>query len=142
MKLKPYNPTNWKDNLVQYPDRFKAVETELSNVFEIEKYEGEVFERGTAIESEKMNKIELGIKENNRFLNTQIDTLKSLQLQVSILQATVSGDINGDVYVDDLQNLDSITLISGVYDEDNNLIYCVDNDGARIEINGYAIAIG
>ena len=141
-RLKVYNPTNWKDNLVQHPDRFKATETDIPNVFEIDKAEGEVFEEGTPVESRIMNNMELGIKENNRFIISNVNDIKSLQLQVLILQATVTGDVNGDVYVDNLNNLESISLQRGIFDEVDRSIYCVDSSGERITLTGYAIAIG
>lgn len=140
-RLKVYKPTKWQDNLVQFAGRFK-VEDLGDGLVTVDKSPGEVFQEGTPVEEETMNNIEAGIKENNRFIISNINNIKSMQLQISILQATVTGDVSGDVYVDDLSNLDSLELSRGIFDEADGSIYCVDSGGERVTLTGYAIAIG
>lgn len=146
--LRIYKPTLWYDNLVEFPDRFKANQVfdsennPIPNVFEVEKREGFVYEEGTPVEERIMNNIEKGILNNNTFLLKSMKDIDNIQLQLLILQATITGEVNGDVFVDDFDNIDSITLERGIYHQKERLLYCVDPEGERIELSGYAIAIG
>lgn len=147
LELKKYNPTKWYDNLVEFPDRYKIEhildeEGNKTSLVTILEDEGEVYEEGTGLEERIMNNIEQGILNNNTYVLAAIQDIKDIQLQVLILQATVTGDVNGDVYVDNLDDIKDITLNRGIYDEAEKCIYCVDSEGKQIEITGYAIAIG
>lgn len=147
LELKKYNPTKWYDNLVEFPDRYKIEhildeEGNKTGLAIIKENEGEVYEEGTGLEERIMNNIEQGILNNNTYILTAIQDIKDIQLQVLILQATVTGDVNGDVYVDNLDDVKNITLNRGIYDEAEKTIYCMDSEGEKIEVTGYAIAIG
>lgn len=141
IKVEKYKKTQWKDNLVEYPNVFKSEEID-NGMIVLDKYEGEVYQSGTPVEEVIMNNIEDGILNNNKYILATIDDVKDLQLKVLILQASLTGNVNGDVFVDNLDDLDSIVLNRGIYDSNEKSIYCVDKNGNKIEINGYAIAIG
>lgn len=53
-----YDPKEWEDRQSQYPNRRKLVETDLDDVYEIERAEGEVTETGNRFNAENMNDLE------------------------------------------------------------------------------------
>lgn len=59
--MKQYNKTNWKDRIVQFPNRYKDQD---NNIITLTQDPGEVAQDGTLVEAEKMNNIENGIEES------------------------------------------------------------------------------
>lgn len=125
LKIEEYKKTTWKDNLVQYGNRFEKEDLE-NGIIKLKKYEGEIYQVGTTVEEITMNNMEKGIYNNNKYILAIVDDVKAQQLQINILQASLTGNVSGDVYVDDLENLDSIELSRGIYDKKEKEIYCVD----------------
>lgn len=65
-----YNPTDWKDQVVTEPTRYKIRRQDGSEeVVDIEREPGEVIQEGTRITAERLNNIERGIKDNLVELN-------------------------------------------------------------------------
>lgn len=58
--LTPYEPIGWKDRVVEYPARFQEVLLENGLIDHIPK-PGEVFQKGTLINSKNLNHMEAGI---------------------------------------------------------------------------------
>ena len=56
--MKQYEKTNWKDRIVQFPNRYKD---QNNNVLTLTQDPGEVAQDGTMVEAEVMNNIEEGI---------------------------------------------------------------------------------
>lgn len=143
LTLKKYKKTIWKDNLVEYPDRIKLKpENEEEGLYTVIDAEGEVFEEGTPVNMRIMNNIEDGIENNNKYILATIQDVKTLQLQVLILQAVITGGVNGEVYMENFDKINVDNLKRGIYDEDDKCIYCIDSNGDRVELTGYGIAIG
>jgi len=148
LNLKEYNPTNWVDNLVEYPNRIELKPyldkegNHVNNLYMVNENEGEVYESGTPINGRIMNNIEKGILNNNQYLLASIQDIKTLQLQTSILQAVITGGVNGEVYMDNLESIDLKNLNRGIYDEKEKVIYCIDEKGERLELTGFGIALG
>ena len=59
--MKQYNKTNWKDRIVQFPNRYKDQD---NNIITLTQDPGEVAQDGTLVEAEIMNNIENGIEES------------------------------------------------------------------------------
>lgn len=58
-----YNPTNWKDQIVTNPTKYKITkENGTEEVVDIERTPGEIIQEGTRITADKLNNIEQGIK--------------------------------------------------------------------------------
>ena len=143
LELKQYKETKWRDNMVEYPDRVKLKPiNEEENLYDLIEAEGEVYEEGTPVVARIMNNIEEGIKNNNTYILATIQDVRTLQLQTLILQATILGDVTGEVYMENFETIDNINLARGIYDENENSIYCVDSNGERIELTGFGVAIG
>ena len=65
--MKQYVKTDWKDRLVQFPNRYKD---QNNNVITLTQDPGEVAQDGTMVEAKVMNNIEEGIEhlfENRSF---------------------------------------------------------------------------
>lgn len=143
LELKQYKETKWYDNMVEYPDRVKLKPiNEDEKLYDLIKAEGEVYEEGTPLTARIMNNIEEGIKNNNTYILATIQDVRTLQLQTLILQATILGDVTGEIYMENFETIDNINLTRGIYDENKQSIYCVGSDGQRIELTGFGIAIG
>jgi len=56
--MKQYTPTNWKDRIVQFANRYKDQD---GNTWTLTQDPGEVAQEGTLVEAEKMNNIEDGV---------------------------------------------------------------------------------
>lgn len=57
--MRQYNKTDWKDRIVQFPNRYKD---QNNNELVLTQDPGEVAQDGTLVEAEKMNNIENGIE--------------------------------------------------------------------------------
>lgn len=58
-----YNPTNWKDQIVTDPTKYKITKEDgTKEVVNIEREPGEIIQEGTRITADKLNNIEEGIK--------------------------------------------------------------------------------
>lgn len=53
-----YEKVEWEDRQSQYPNRRKMIPTEIENVYEVERAEGEVTEPGNAFDAANMNGLE------------------------------------------------------------------------------------
>lgn len=146
--LKKYNPTDWLDNLVEYPNRIELKPyldregNHLNDLYLVNENEGEIYESGTPVNRRTMNNIENGILNNNQYILACVQDIKTLQLQTSILQAVITGGVNGEVYMDNLEDIDLSKLNRGIYDEKEKVIYCIDENGERLELTGFGIALG
>lgn len=70
-----YEKVEWEDRQSQYPNRRKLVATEIENVYEVERAEGEVTEPGNAFDATNMNGLEDRVY-------SAFDTLDSSDIQV------------------------------------------------------------
>lgn len=58
-----YNKTEWKDHIVEYPERF-IISTNQDETSTITKAQGQIMQDGTPVNAKNLNKIEQGIFEN------------------------------------------------------------------------------
>lgn len=70
-----YEKVEWEDRQSQYPNRRKMIPTEIENVYEVERAEGEVTEPGNAFDATNMNGLEDRVY-------SAFDTLDSSDIQV------------------------------------------------------------
>ena len=69
-----YNKTIWEDKIVETPNKYKD---QNNNVYEFEQVPGEVTKAGTPVDARRMNNIENGIYNNQRFTYNTTLTLEN-----------------------------------------------------------------
>jgi hypothetical protein len=104
-----YNKTNWKDRVVEFPNRYKDQD---NTVHTLTGDFGTITEIGTDVTAGDLNKIETGIET----LDNYIINIDASQIPVSLDTQSLYGDIN----VDDILN--------GLYKKKENIII-IDTSG-------------
>lgn len=99
-----YNKTDWIDHI-------KNIET------------GEVIQKGTPISARNLNNMEEGIDFNNTQTRVNKSDLTSLSIEVAILKEASLNNMTNNVFFENLTNLDSIEVSSGIYDEVGKRLY-------------------
>ncbi|WP_432406753.1 hypothetical protein [Wukongibacter sp. M2B1] len=80
-----YNPTDWKDQVVTEPTRYKIRRQDGSEeVVDIEREPGEVIQEGTKITAERLNNIEGGIDDNVSELNGVGEKMAELVNEITL----------------------------------------------------------
>lgn len=141
--IKRYIRKNWKDHLVEYPDRkyLQPAEGQPDGVVDLIKAEGDIYQQGDAISAGALNNMEEGIENNNRGLIRVADTAKATQLKLMILEAAVLGGAVGGLLMEDFEDITDVTINRGIYDTQEKSIYCYDSTGNKIELIGLGAAI-
>ena len=108
--MRQYNPTNWKDRIVQFPNRYKD---QNDNVLTLTQDPGTVAQEGTLVEAEKMNNIESGI--SHLFANRSFGYTKTLEVS----EWTENGETGFLEYDIIDENITAQTIVDGILDIDN-----------------------
>lgn len=108
--MKKYNPTNWEDRIVQFPNRYKD---QNDNVLTLTQDPGEVAQDGTLVEAEKMNNIEDGI--SHLFENRSFGYSKTLEVS-NWIENSETGFYEYDI-ID--ENITAQTIVDGILDINN-----------------------
>ena len=108
--MKQYNKTDWKDRLVQFPNRYKD---QNNNVLTLTQDPGEVAQDGTMVEAKVMNNIEEGIE--HLFENRSFGYSKTL-LVANWTKNASTGYYEYDIIDDDII---AKTIVDGMLDIDN-----------------------
>lgn len=122
--MKQYNKTNWKDRIVQFPNRYKDQD---NNIITLTQDPGEVAQDGTLVEAEKMNNIENGIEES--FKN------RDFGYSTTLLVANWTKNTSTGYYEYDIINEDITvqTIVDGMLDIENqaklNIAYTLSYTG-------------
>ena len=122
--MKQYNKTNWKDRIVQFPNRYKDQD---NNIITLTQDPGEVAQDGTLVEAEKMNNIENGIEES--FKN------RDFGYSITLLVANWTKNSSTGYYEYDIINEDitAQTIVDGMLDIENqaklNIAYTLSYTG-------------
>lgn len=143
-QIKKYNKKVWADHLVQYPDRRKLVEVEGEpGVVELVKKgaEGDIYQTGDPIYADYLNNIEDGIENNNKAIIGVNEEGKTTKLKLMILEAALLGDVKGGLLMENFENVANFTIDRGIYDAAEQVVYCYDSTGQRVEIKGLGAAI-
>lgn len=108
--MKQYEKTNWKDRIVQFPNRYKD---QNNNVLTLTQDPGEVAQDGTMVEAEVMNNIEDGI--GHLFENRSFGYTKTL------LVANWTKNASTGYYEYDIidENITAQTIVDGMLDIEN-----------------------
>lgn len=108
--MKQYEKTNWKDRIVQFPNRYKD---QNNNVLTLTQDPGEVAQDGTMVEAEVMNNIEEGI--GHLFENRSFGYTKTL------LVANWTKNASTGYYEYDIidENITAQTIVDGMLDIEN-----------------------
>lgn len=122
--MKQYNKTNWKDRIVQFPNRYKDQD---NNIITLTQDPGEVAQDGTLVEAEKMNNIENGIEES--FKNRDFGYSTTL-LVANWTKNTSTGYYEYDIINEDIT---AQTIVDGMLDIENqaklNIAYTLSYTG-------------
>ncbi len=108
--MKQYVKTDWKDRLVQFPNRYKD---QNNNVITLTQDPGEVAQDGTMVEAKVMNNIEEGIE--HLFENRSFGYTKTL------LVANWTKNASTGYYEYDIidENITAQTIVDGMLDIEN-----------------------
>lgn len=108
--MRQYNPTNWKDRIVQFPNRYKD---QNDNVLTLTQDPGTVAQEGTLVEAEKMNNIEEGVA--HLFENRSFGYTTTLEVS-NWVENGETGFYEYDI-ID--ENITAQTIVDGILDINN-----------------------
>lgn len=108
--MRQYNPTNWKDRIVQFPNRYKD---QNDNVLTLTQDPGTVAQEGTLVEAEKMNNIEEGVV--HLFKNRSFGYTTTLEVS-NWVENGETGFYEYDI-ID--ENITAQTIVDGILDINN-----------------------
>jgi hypothetical protein len=121
--------TNWKDNIVQYPDRYN-ITTYANNTVKLSPYTGTVIQAGTQINAANMNNMEMGIKnlyDNLSALTVDLTSqnlnIIGMAIEIETLKGSLLTGVNDDVSIEKFINTDNVIISSGTYDSLNYNVY-------------------
>jgi len=67
-----YTPTEWKDHIVQHPNRFRVIDNGDGTVDILDEH-GEILQQGTPVDASRLNKMEKGIKEAHDLIDAHLN---------------------------------------------------------------------
>ena len=107
---------------------FKYIPTTWHN--KVDDPEGDNSHPGTNFTAERANKIEKGIEKSHKRINNVVEYLKendtamkNMRFDFLLLKSSVTSGLTSNILVDNLDNLDSITLHKGAFDSEENKVY-------------------
>ena len=122
----PYNPTDWKDHVVEYPNRYRETTDAQGFVTHTEE-PGEIVQQGTPMSATNFNKQESGIAE----ALDMADTLFSM-----LLLKVGHSDYSLDTLVDALKNGDLVAAKAAVLNVARTIALSGGATGTATEFNG------
>ncbi len=78
-----YVKTDWKDRIVEYPNRYKD---QNGNILELTQEPGNVVEEGTLVDADKLNNLENGVED----LYGKVNGIKPTTISDLFIQATTA----------------------------------------------------
>jgi hypothetical protein len=121
--------TNWKDNIVQYPDRYTLTKY-VNDIVKLSPYTGTVIQAGTQINAGNMNNMEMGIKnlyDNLSALTVDLTSqnlnIIGMAIEIETLKGSLLTGVNDDVSIEKFINTDNVIISSGTYDSLNYNVY-------------------
>ena len=75
-----YTPTEWKDHIVQHPNRYRITDRGDGTV-DIVPEQGQVIQQGTPVDAQRLNKIEQGIKDAHDEIASHKAEFENLKLR-------------------------------------------------------------
>lgn len=124
-----YTMTNWKDNIVQYPDRYTLTKY-VNDIVKLSPYTGTVIQAGTQINAANMNNMEMGIKnlyDNLSALTVDLTSqnlnIIGMAIEIETLKGSLLTGVNDDVSIEKFINTDNVIISSGTYDSLNYNVY-------------------
>lgn len=76
-----YTPTEWKDHIVEYPNRFRVVDNGDGTVNILDEH-GNVIQQGTPVDASRLNKMEKGIKEAHDLIDAHLNEITSEMVSI------------------------------------------------------------
>ena len=115
MDLQEFQKLNWKDHISERPGTFKEVLNSDGTVTHIPE-EGEVLQEGTPVSANNLNHMDEGIYKANKQAKINKDDITSLAVEVAILKNAALNNFTHNIFVVNLDTLNSIDLMHGVWD--------------------------
>lgn len=120
-----YNKTNWKDHVIEFPNRYKLTPNPDGTVL-IEKQEGEVQQYGTPVNAVNLNKIEDELERQSSEIELQGNVVNRHEVCISTLQTELQAvkdalfnNFTDNVFFENFVDLNDIIVTRGWYDEVN-----------------------
>lgn len=114
----------WFDHLAEFAD--VRVEKELGSdengdpILQHKRFDGAVFQEGTPVNAENMGQMEWNDLINALKIQSLMDTVRTLQIQVATLIGQNNNNMPYNSFVASAKNIDTdIMIIEGYYDEVN-----------------------
>lgn len=109
-----YKKTEWKDHIVEYPERF-IISANQDETSTITKAQGQIMQDGTPVNAKNLNKIEQGIFDNAEQVANNAESIRKLNANVGQLNEEKIKQLAGT-------NISSISYtFNSVNYDDNNL---------------------
>lgn len=116
-----YKRTDWQDHIVEYPNRFKETRnTDGTVLLDID--EGDIFQRGTPVNAENLNNMEIAIERLVSAVNDHSDKIMSLAVEVATLKGAILDDFDSNIFVENFRDLNDVNVDGGVWDKANSRI--------------------
>lgn len=114
----------WKDHIAELADvkteDVIGTDADGNQIVKHIRYDGNIFQQGTPVNAETLGRMEWNDAILDIKLKTALDTLKSLALQVSILNGQNSNNMPYNSFVANARNInEDVALLEGWYDETN-----------------------
>ena len=109
-----YNKTLWKDRIVEKPNTYRKVENSDGTIT-LYPVTGQVIEKGTPVSAANLNKIENGIVEVYKELDTKIDGVANKGTTVEVIERVTKQEIDRQIADGTMANL---TIAKGSITQD------------------------
>lgn len=123
-----YIKQEWKDHITEYPNRYR-VTNNGDGLKTYTPYFGTVIQEGSPINAQRLNHMESGIESGHeQILNARVDfksidfDILALAAEVEMLKRTEVGSIGSEMDLETFIDISDITILSGVWDKDNQCI--------------------
>lgn len=135
-----YDKQEWIDNIVEFPNRV-ILEMNPDGTYSLEKYEGEIIQKGSPFTARRANHMEEGIYNANVIAEDARILASSLAIKMAIMMGAYFGNISGNIYIEDFEDLNDLQIDRGVYDPVQKMVYCINSSGERAFVTGFGAAI-
>ncbi len=102
--MEPYEKVEWIDHIIDV-------------------ISGKVIQEGTPVSQKNMNHMDEGIFINRQLLMQQAGMLEDLRREIVALKEATSNNIVGNVFTVNFPKVDSVAIVSGIYDSISRKIY-------------------
>ena len=102
--MEPYEKVEWIDHIIDV-------------------ISGKVIQEGTPVSQKNMNHMDEGIFINRQLFMQQANLIEDLQREIVALKDATSNNIVGNVFTVNFPKVDSVAIVSGIYDSISRKIY-------------------